>query len=126
MTSRPDTAAVVKQTLSDLAPSRLGAIKLHGVEALDLDGAPAAGAVDSEQLARDLRQPPLLDRKPGLSGSSRIRQDAIPPFHRRRLIWRRLKSVWRSGIPVKRQPFHLLCSRHTPGGKVIVHSRIRT
>jgi hypothetical protein len=31
-TSRPDTAAVVKQALSDLAPSRVRAAKLHGVE----------------------------------------------------------------------------------------------
>jgi hypothetical protein len=95
-TPGPDLAAFVEQALSDLAPSRVRAAKLHGVEPLDLDGAPAAGAVNPEQFARDLRQPHLLDRQPWPSGGARIPQKRVPIFRRQRAV------RWGSSVPAVR------------------------
>jgi hypothetical protein len=70
----------VTRTISKafLAPRRVRALQPDCIKALNLDGAPAARAVDAEEFARDLRKPALLDRKPRLIGGARVRQQGIP------------------------------------------------
>jgi hypothetical protein len=112
-TACPDPAAVVEQTLTDLSPSRVRPIEPNGIEALDLDGPAAAGAVDSEELPRDLRQPHLLEGQPRLSGGARVPEDAFPIFLGQSSVRR---GIVDTGGPQRavRQFFHLLCGRHSP------------
>jgi hypothetical protein len=55
-------------------------VEQHGIEALDLDGPPAAPAFHPEQFARNFRQPHLLEGQPWPSGGARNLQDAVPVF----------------------------------------------
>jgi hypothetical protein len=73
-------AAVVKQARTDLSPGRVRPIEPNGIEALDLYGTAAAGAVDSEELPRDLRQPHLLEGNPRPPGGARVPEDGVPIF----------------------------------------------
>jgi hypothetical protein len=77
-TAGPDLAAVVEQALANVLPDRMRTEKLHGVEALDLDGPPAAPAFHPEKFAGDLRQPHLLEGQPWPSGGARVLEKRLP------------------------------------------------
>jgi hypothetical protein len=77
MTARPVLAAVAKQTLANIFPNRMLAVRFHSVEPLDLHSSEAPHAFDPQLLSRHFNEAPLLDRKPRFAGCSRIRQDAI-------------------------------------------------
>jgi hypothetical protein len=66
-TAGPDLAAVVEQALANVLPDRMRTEKLHGVEALDLDGPPAAPAGDPQQVSLYLGQLLRPDRRTGRS-----------------------------------------------------------
>jgi hypothetical protein len=96
MASRPDLTAVGQQALAYLTPGRMWPVQFHRVEPLDLDGPEAERALDPEELAGDLGNPPLLDGQPrprtyvesdfggklvenATEPLPRFRQHAIPP-----------------------------------------------
>jgi hypothetical protein len=56
-------AGLIKQSLPDILPDGMRPIKSDGIRLLNFDNTKTTDAFDAQQMARDLREAALLDRK---------------------------------------------------------------
>jgi hypothetical protein len=56
-------AGLVEQSLPDIFPDSVRSIEPDRIPLLNFDNAKAADAFDAEHMARDFREPTLLDRR---------------------------------------------------------------
>ena len=88
-------AGLVEQPPPDIFPDGMRPIKPGRIGLLNFDDAETAPALDAQHMARDFREPKLLDRQPWFSGGAGIGQDRGPPFIGRRIARRLIRYLGR-------------------------------
>ena len=119
-------ACLIEQALPDIFPDGMRPIVFDGIGLLDFDDPRTAHAFDSQHMARDFREPALLDRQWRPSSGAWIGQDRIPQFIGQRIAGARFGFLAiRLASSLPRQLFHLLWGGHSPAcGSLIRHGRL--